>query len=324
MKVLVLSHDDVTDLLSVAECIPLMRDTLTALSSGAGHQPLRTVVAPPGQPGFLGLMPGFVSASKPVLGVKLLGIFGANPALGKDTHQGAVVLLDPQTGEMRAVVNASAITAVRTAAVSAVATDVLATACASVLTIIGTGVTAQWHARALIHVRPLASIRLVGRATARGLAVAAALGAELPVPITFTTDTAAALDGADLVVTATTSPEPVIDRAWLAPGVHINAVGACRPAERELDSATVAEAAFFVDRRESALRESGDLLLSGLGCDHIRGEVGEVCAGTVGGRAAAEQITVFESLGLAVEDLAAAAHVVEAAARTGHGTWVDF
>jgi ornithine cyclodeaminase/alanine dehydrogenase-like protein (mu-crystallin family) len=332
VKLLVLGHDDVTALLSVAECIPLMRETLTGLSKGDGHQPLRAIVQPPGLPGFLGLMPGYLGrpdagstgADPSVLGVKLLGVFPGNSRIGKDAHQGVVLLLDPATGEARAVVNASAITAVRTAAVSAVATDVLARPESHVLTVIGTGVTAQWHVRALLHVRPISSVRLVGRSTTRGLEVAAALGAELPVPITFTTETATALDGADIVVTATTSAEPVIAHDWLPSGVHINAVGACKPTTRELDTETMTAASIFVDRRESALNEAGDLLLAGLGADDIRGELGEVCAGTVAGRSSDDETTVFESLGLAVEDLAAAAHVVAAAQRTGHGTWAEF
>jgi ornithine cyclodeaminase len=324
VKVLVLGHDDVTELLSLAECIPLMRTALIGLSRGDGFQPLRSIIQPPGLPGFLGLMPGYLGGASPVLGIKLLGVFPGNSAIGKDAHQGVVLLLDPATGEAQAVVNASAITAVRTAAVSAVATDALARPDASVLTVIGTGVTAQWHVRALLHVRTIDSVRLVGRDTVRGLDVAAALGAELPVSVTFTTDTEAALDGADIVVTATTSAEPVLSRDWLAPGVHVNAIGACKPTTRELDSATMTAAAIFTDRRESALHEAGDLLLAGLGAEAIRAEIGEVCAGSAAGRGGRDEITVFESLGLAVEDLAAAAHVVAAAQRTGHGTWADF
>ena len=150
------------------------------------------------------------------------------------------------------------------------------------------------------------------------------LGAEFPVPISFTSDSASALDGADIVVTATTSATPVLRRSWLAPGVHINAVGACIPTAREIDTPTLQDATVFVDRRESALAEAGDLILAGVGAKGISAELGEVCAGARPGRTDPAEMTLFESLGLAVEDLAAAAHVVAAALRTGHGTWAEF
>jgi ornithine cyclodeaminase/alanine dehydrogenase-like protein (mu-crystallin family) len=329
VEILVLGHDDVTQLLSIAECIPLMRDTLAALSRGQGTQPLRTKMTGDGLPGFLGLMPGYVATGESgVLGVKLLGIFGGNPALGKDTHQGVVLLLDPATGEAKAVVSASAITAVRTAAVSAVATDALARPDATSLAVIGTGVQAQWHVSALVHVRSISRVRMAGRDETRGRALATRLSSEFATPVEFFTDAAEALDGADIVVTATNSRTPVLRRAWLAPGAHVNAVGACLPADRELDTDTVVDSAFYVDRRESALAEAGDFVIAakerGFGAEHIRGELGEVLGGAAPGRQSPEQLTVFESLGLSVEDLAAAAHVCAAAERTGNGTRVRF
>jgi ornithine cyclodeaminase/alanine dehydrogenase-like protein (mu-crystallin family) len=329
VEILILGHDDVTQLLPVAECIPLMRTTLAALSRGEGIQPLRNVVRPPGVPGLLALMPGFVRAGdRGVLGVKVLGIFGGNPGIGKDAHQGVVLLLDPETGEARAVVNASAITGVRTAAVSAVATDALARPDARVLTVLGSRVQAQWHVSALVHVRSLTQVRLTARDHVRGRAVAERLRPECATPIEYVPDVGAAVEGADIVVTATTAASPVLRRSWLAPGAHVNAVGACVPTDRELDTDAVADSSFYVDRRESALNESGDYRMAaaerGFGPEFIRAELGEVLAGTAPGRQSDGELTVFKSLGLAVEDLASAAYVVQAAARTGNGTRAAF
>ncbi len=328
MSILVIDHDTVTDILTLPACIAVMRETLSALGGGDGFQPLRSVVRPPGLAGFLGIMPGYVGGDTPALGIKLLGIYPGNPAIGLDSHQGVVVLLDPATGETRAIVNATAITSVRTAAVSAVATDVLARPDASVLTVAGTGFQAQWHVRALALVRKLERVRLTGRDAVRGGSVARRLTDEIGVPVEFVAEPANAYDGADIVVTATTSSAPVLRREWLAPGTHVNAVGACVPSARELDTETVATSRFVVDRRESALAESGDYLIAaadaGFGPEHIVAELGEILAGTAVGRTAPGDLTVFESLGLAVEDLAAARYVCATAEATGRGSVVPF
>lgn len=328
MEILVLGHDTVTALLTVDECIPLMHEALSALARGEGLQPLRSLVRPDGLPGFMALMPGYVGGDEPVLGMKLLGIFGGNPAIGKDAHQGLVLLLSPETGEPLAVVNASAITAVRTSAVSAVATDALARTDATDLTIFGIGVQAAWHARAIASVRALTRVRLVGRKIDEGTALAAKLFDELGIPVEFGTDARAALEGAEIVVTATSSTTPVLERAWLAAGTHVNAIGACVPYARELDTATVVDSRFVVDRRESALAETGDYLIAareaGFGPERIHAELGEVLIGAAAGRADDSEITVFKSLGLAVEDLAAASYLYAVAHRMGAGTRATF
>ena len=328
MKILVVGHDAVTELLTLSACIPVMRETLIAVSRGEGHQPLRSKVAPPGLDGFLGLMPGYIGGGAPALGIKMLGIYPGNSKIGKDSHQGAILLLDPATGEAEALVNATAITSVRTAAVSALATDVLARPDATELAVIGTGFQAQWHVRAIAAVRPLTAVRLTGRDETRGREVAAQLTADVGVPVEFVADPAQAVRGALIVVTATTSSTPVLERGWLAPGAHVNAVGACLPKDRELDTATVTESRFVVDRRESALAESGDYLIAaaeaGFGPERIAAELGEILGGTVAGRTADDELTVFESLGLAVEDLAAARYVCAVSSGTGHGSTVEF
>src|SRR5262245_16055841 len=239
-----------------------MRDTLAALARGAGHQPLRSIMRPPGLAGFMGLMPGYVAEPEPAFGVKLLGIFGGNPAIGKDAHQGVVLLLDPSTGEPRAILDASAVTAIRTAAVSAVATDAMARADATELAVLGTGVQGAWHVRTIAAVRPLTRVRMTGRDATRGASVAAGLAKELGLDVTYVADAREAVSGAGIIVTATSSSTPVVERAWLAPGAHVNAVGACVPRARELDTATVKDSRFVVDRAESALNEAGDYVIA--------------------------------------------------------------
>jgi ornithine cyclodeaminase len=324
VKIIVLAARHVHELLGYAECADVMRAALAELARGQIQQPLRTIVRPQDAAGFMGLMPAY---SPPAgYGLKALVITPGNPAAGKDAHQGAVLLFDAVTGEPLAMINASAITAIRTAAVSAVATDLLARPGAAQLAIIGTGVQGRAHAHAVAATRPLAGIRLAGRDLARAREVAAGLAAELDVPVTAVAGVPDALAGADIVVTATASATPVLRRDWLAAGAHINAVGACVPGEREIDTATMAEAAVFADRRESVLAESGDYLLAARdgAANPVRAELGELLLGTAEGRVGDDEITLFESLGLAAEDLAAARYLYTKAAGLGAGTLADF
>ena len=306
MKILVLASKHVRELLTYTECADVMREALAGLARGQIQQPLRTVVRPREAAGFMGLMPSY--SPEAGYGLKALVITPGNPAIGKDAHQGGVLLSDVRTGEPLALINASAITEVRTAAVSAVATDLLARPGAAELAIIGIGVQGQAHAHAIAAGRTLTGIRLAGRDLAR------------------TRQVPAAVDGADIVVTATNSSVPVLSREWLAPGAHVNAVGACVPGDRELDTAIMAEAAVFADSRESVSHEAGDFLLAqGEGViNPVRAELGEILVGSAPGRAGADEITVFESLGLAAEDLAAASFLYQKATRLGVGTAADF
>lgn len=301
MSVLVLGAADVGRVLRMDECIEAMADVLAALARGELYQPLRSVLRPPGAPGLIGLMP----AHRPgVYALKEVVVSPGNPARGLDTHQGAVLLHDGETGRLAAVLNASAVTAIRTAAVSAAATRALARPGARVVAIVGAGVQGRAHEEAIRVVLPDAEIRVWSRS--RG-------------------DTAEeAVRGADVVCTCTTAHEPVLRREWLAPGAHVNAVGSSLPTTRELDERTVSEATLFVDRRESALAEAGDLLLAGVGAERIAAELGEVLAGAHPGRTRADELTVFESLGLAAEDLAAAQLAVSRARELGVGTEVAF
>jgi ornithine cyclodeaminase/alanine dehydrogenase-like protein (mu-crystallin family) len=321
---LVLAGRHVRELLPYDECAQVMRRALAGLADGTLQQPLRTIVRPAGAAGFMALMPAYASGT--AYGLKALCITPGNPAIGKDAHQGGVLLFAADTGEPLAMVNASAVTEIRTAAVSAVATDLLARAGAAELAIIGTGVQARAHARALAATRPLTGIRIAGRDPARAREMAAGLAAELGLPVSAHEAARDAIEGADIVVTATSSSEPVLSRAWLAAGTHVNAVGACVPDAREIDTATMAEAALFADSRESVRNEAGDYLLARReGADNpVRAELGELLTGAAAGRADAGEITVFESLGLAAEDLAAASYLYEKATRLGAGTAADF
>jgi ornithine cyclodeaminase/alanine dehydrogenase-like protein (mu-crystallin family) len=323
VKILVLAARDVHELLGYRECADVMRQALTDLARGQIQQPLRTVVRPRDAAGFMGLMPAY---SPDGYGLKAICVTPGNPAVGKDAHQGGVMLFAADTGEPLALVNASAITEIRTAAVSAVATRLLARPGAAELAIIGTGVQGQAHAHALAATRPLTGIRMTGRDVARARKVAAELTEALGVPVTAAGSVPEAVDGADIVVTATSSAQPVLRREWLAAGSHVNAVGACLPHAREIDTATMAEAAVFADSRESARSESGDYLLAAQeGADNpVRAELGELLTGTASGRADDDEITVFESLGLAAEDLAAASYLYQKATRLGGGTSAEF
>ena len=305
-------------------CIEAMAEALASLARGEVHVPLRVVVRPKGEDTFLGLMPAHRGgpAALPLYSLKTVCVFPDNPQRGLDAHQGTVTLFDGETGETRAIMNASAITAIRTAAVSAVATRLLAREDVRELGILGAGVQARSHLEAMRLVRHFDRVRIFSPTAAHARALAKEAGAEA-------VGTAQeAVEGADVVVTATSAVDPVLRREWLKPGAHLNVVGGRPPTMRELDVATVADSAFYVDRRESAENEAYDyrdaLEAGAIGADHIKGEIGEVLIGTAPGRESADELTVFRSLGLAVEDLAAAEYVVRQARERGVGVEVEF
>jgi len=328
MRLLILSGSGVRDLLGYPECAGVVRAALAARARGEVHQPLRTIIQPDEAAGLMALMPAYWPGADPAYGLKAICVFPGNPAIGLDAHQGLVVLSSTRTGEPLAVLNASAITEIRTAAASAVATELLARDDATELAIIGTGVQAGAHLLAISASRALTEVRVAGRDPAKAAAFAVRMQAEVRVPVTARPSAREAVAGAGIIVTATSASEPVLRRGWLAPGTHVNAVGACLPRARELDAATIADAALFADSRESVCSEAGDYLLAlaegAIGPGHIRAEIGELLTGQAAGRTGDEEITVFESLGLAVADLAAAAYVYGEARRLSAGTWVDF
>jgi ornithine cyclodeaminase/alanine dehydrogenase-like protein (mu-crystallin family) len=304
MSVLVLDEEQVRELLTMAECIEAMDEVLRSLARGELHQPLRFVTRAPEGGTLMGLMPAWRGGRDATWSLKEIVIAPENPGRGLDAHQGAVLLHDGATGELRALLNASAITEIRTAAVSAVATRALAREGAQVVAILGGGVQARSHEAAMRAVLPAAEIRMWRRADG-GTAEQA-------------------VRGADVVCCCTSAREPIFEREWLDAGAHVNAVGSSVPTARELDAATVAAATLVVDRRESAVNEAGDLLLAGFGEERIAAELGEVLVGEHPGRTDAAELTVFKSLGLGVEDLAAGELVVRKARERGLGTEVSF
>ena len=328
MKTLVLNHDEVAQVLPMSECIEVMQEALSALARGEADQPLRTIFRPDNVHGVMAMMPSFRRGQTPIFGLKAICVFPDNAAIGKDAHQGGVLLFSGHTGELLALVNASAITAIRTAAVSAVATRALARKDASELTIIGAGVQARSHLEAMACVRPIKKARIVAQRLEKAQAFVTEFQPKFSFPLEAMQTAEEATCGADLIVTATTAREPVIKREWISPGAHINAIGTFSPKARELDTATMRAATLFVDRRESALNEAGDYILAAaegaIGADHIHAELGEVLISSRPGRTSDDEITVFKSLGLAIEDLAAAAHVYQKAAQRNVGTWVEF
>jgi len=328
MKVLMLSQDAVKELLPMSECIPLMVEALISLAKGKSYQPLRMIFRPPEASGLMSLMPSYRSDVHPIFGLKAICVFPGNPARGKDTHQGAVMIFSSETGELLAVENASAITAIRTAAVSAVATDLLARKDAGKLAIVGAGVQGRAHLEAISKVRNLTGVRVADKIMERTQKFVEEMAPCYSFPIQAMESVEAAVEGADIVVTLTNSSEPVIRREWIASGTHINAVGACIPSAREIDSKTMASSKLFVDKRESTLHESGDYLLAlkdgAIGHDHIRAEIGEVLIGAKPGRESQEEITLFKSLGLAVEDLVAAEYVYRKALEKNLGIRIEF
>jgi ornithine cyclodeaminase len=330
MDVLVLNGEEVTRLLPMPECIQVMRDALAALARGEALVPLRTVMRVPGVSGFLGLMPGYISPLKGqdgALGLKAVSVFPGNAQRGIDTHQGAVLLFEADTGRLSALMDGAAITAIRTAAVSGVATDLLARRDASELAILGAGVQARTHIEAIAAVRPLRRVRIWSRNAERAAALASELRPRVKISIEAAVSAEAAVREADIVATVTASPEPILERGWLKEGVHINAVGSSIPTSREIDTATMVAARLFVDRRESALAEAGDLLIAmaegAVKGDHVQAELGEVIIGKNPGRRSPHDLTLFKSLGLAVEDVASAAYLIRRARETGIGETVQ-
>jgi ornithine cyclodeaminase len=275
----------------------------------------------------MGLMPAHRGGERPLYALKAVCIFPGNPARGLDAHQGTVTLFDGTTGQPTAIVDASAITAIRTAAVSALATRLLAAEDARELAILGAGAQATAHLDALQDVRDFEQVRIYAptREHAERLAQRAGGGTTTATVVDRAED---AVRSAHVVVTATNSREPVLRREWLAPGAHVNAVGASAPTSRELDTATVADSSLFADSRESVLNEAGEFQLAVRegaieGPDHIRAELGEVVAGMHPGRTDAQEITLFRSLGLAIEDMAAAERAVGNARSRGAGVEVE-
>jgi ornithine cyclodeaminase len=323
---LILTHSQVRELLPMRDCMAVVAEALAALARGGGVQPLRDGFRLPDGGGVLAWMPGSLAAGE-VFGVKVLSVVEDPGALGVDSHQGGVLLFDAANGAPLALLEAGAITAVRTAAVSALASDRLARSEASVLAILGAGTQARSHVEAMLAVREIEIVRVWSRHPEKVRAFADEQAARHGVAVEPAASVAEAVAGADIVCTTTSAREPILTSEVLEPGMHVNAVGASVPSWRELDPGVVPLVALFTDRRESLAAEAGEyraaveqgLIPAGL----VVPELGEVLNGDHPGRTAATEITLFRSLGLAVEDLAAGRLVYERALERGMGTRVD-
>ncbi len=324
---LILSETDVRHLLSMDDLIQAMESALSEFSSGRTQQPLRTVLEIGPGHAFFGVMPAFMPASG-ALGTKLVTVFGSNPALGLPSHLATILLMDSTTGELLSVMDGRYITEARTAAVSAVSARLLAREDAGVLAILGSGVQARSHLRAFSHVRALRDVRVWSPSEIHRREFADEMHREIAVPISPAATVREAVDGADLVVLATAARDPILRSAWVADGAHIAAVGACRPDQREIETALVKRARVFVDSRTGALAEAGDLVLpireGAIDASHIAGELGQLSAGAVAGRQSPGEVTLFKSLGMAVEDVAAAHLAYQRATERGLGRGIPW
>lgn len=321
----VVNQEQVRLFLPMGACIGVVRDALAELAAGGAVQPLRPVMWLPDGRGAVGMMPGYL-ASIDVIGVKTITVFPGNAGTPYDSHQGTVMLFGGSNGRLMAVIDATEITAIRTAAASAVATDLLAVPDASIVAILGSGVQAASHIEAMPHVRAISEVRVWSRSRENADDLVSRTKAE-NFDLIAADSVEEAVAGAHIICTTTAAAEPVLAGDLLEPGMHINAVGSSVPHARELDGAAVARSRLFVDRVESAVNEAGDYLMAkdeGLVAeDHIQGEIGDILIGATEGRRDAEEITLFKSLGLAVEDVAAGYLVFQNATAAGMGLNVD-
>lgn len=304
----IIDREEVARRLTYEVCIPIVRDAMIAFSKGETQQLLRSII-PLAEGRMFGIMPGALGPAAP-FGAKLVSVFPDNFEKGLQSHQGLVVLFDPQSGAPVCVVHAGEVTAIRTAAASAVATDALARPDASRLTLLGYGEQAATHARAIAKVRALSNITVWGRSSERAGAFASRMAAELGVAVETAADAREAVAKADIVCTVTNAKEPVLLGEWVAPGTHLNLVGSSLAGPVEVDSDLVVRSRFIADSREGVLRQGAEFLRAKeaglIGDEHIVAEIGEVLSGAIPGRRSDDEITVYKSLGHVVQDLASA------------------
>ncbi len=326
MDVLIVNQKEVPALLPMGECMEVMAAALAALARSEALLPLRSIMWLPEKLGALGMMPAYLKDAN-VLGLKVISVFPGNHGTEFDAHQGAVMLFEAKNGRPLAIIDATEITAIRTAATSGVATKLLAREDAWDLAILGSGTQAVKHLEAMLLAREIRRVRVWSRNPQNAARFAERESRLRGITVEVMPAAREAVEHADLICTTTSSSEPVLSGEWIAPGTHINAVGSSVPFARELDTAAVTQSRLFVDRRESTLNEAGDFLFpkkeGAIGDDHIQGEIGELLIGRAGGRRSAGEITLFKSLGLAIEDLASAQHIYTKAMERGMGSRVE-
>jgi ornithine cyclodeaminase len=321
----------------MSDLIAAMESALAKFSSGEVLQPVRTVLTVGPAKSYYGLMPAYIPAPAGrgprdadlasgggSMGAKIVTVFGENHKKGLPSHLATILLLDPDTGSLVAIMDGRYITEARTAAVSAVSARFLARPNASTLALVGSGVQARSHLEALMHVRQLTDVRVWSPRPQSRQRFIDDMSPRVPIPIRDCSTAEAAVSGADLIVIATASTTPVVESAWVADGAHVMCVGACRPDQREMDPALVKRGRLYVDSRAGALVEAGDVVMNIadqlFDASHLRGEIGELVLGRVAGRGHDADVTIFKSLGMAVEDVVAADLVFRRASETGAGT----
>ncbi len=310
-----IDQQEVRERLTYEVCIPLVRQAMIAFSRGETRQHLRSIL-PLSEGRVFGIMPGALGEHA-MFGAKLISVFAGNFAKGIQSHQGVVVLFDGESGAPICIAHAGEVTAIRTAAASAVATDALARPDAARMAILGYGEQAHTHARAISRVRKLEAITVWGRDPARAKAFAKSVEAELGLPVFVASTVRQAVTGVDIVTAVTNAREPILEGAWLAPGTHVNLVGSSGAGPAEADHEVVVRSRFIADSREGVLAQGAEFLrakAAGLVDDsHVVGEIGQVLTGDLEGRQSRDQITVYKSLGHVVQDLAAAKALYESA-----------
>jgi ornithine cyclodeaminase len=310
----------------MAECIELMGEALKSMARGQVILPLRPVMWLPEKVGALGMMPGYLGDLE-IMGLKIVSVFPGNHGTEYDSHMGAVMIFEAKHGQPLAIMDATEITAIRTAAVSGVATRLLSREDAGDLAILGSGTQARTHLEAMLLCRTIRRVRVWSRNPENGRLFAERESIRHNLRVESLPTVQAVVQGADIICTTTSSPDPILLGHYLSPGSHINAVGSSVPFARELDTEAVMKSRLFVDRRESTLNEAGDFLIpkkeGAITDSHILGEIGEILLANAQGRKSEEEITLFKSLGLAVEDLASADHIYRKAVARGLGTLVE-
>jgi ornithine cyclodeaminase len=307
-----LSKEEVATLLPMDECIAVMKDAFSNLADGKCLQPLRSLMWLPDRKGLLGMMPGY-AAGPGVMGIKVITVFHGNRELGLPSHQGTVTLFDAANGKPLLIADAMEITSIRTAAASALATSLLAREDSTKLAIIGTGEQAERHIEAISLVKNISEVFLWGRNEEKADKLARKLSARYKFTFSVMKSVAETVQNADIICTVTSSSQPVLMGDWLQHGTHINAVGACTPNVRELDTKAVQMSVLFTDSYESLFSEAGDFLIpkkeNAIDNNHVRAELSELVSGSKKGRTDKDEITIFKSLGIAAEDIFSASHI---------------
>ncbi|MHA2249548.1 MAG: ornithine cyclodeaminase family protein [Candidatus Kariarchaeaceae archaeon] len=323
--VLVLCNDDVKSLLSMEVCIDLVAQAHGKLHKNMAYQPLRKAMIDPSVKGILAAMPAYIGGDDPVLGLKVVSVFHDNLKYGLESHQATILLLNPDTGRLKAIIDGAEITALRTAAASAVATKFLATKEATNLSILGVGVQAHTHLNAISLVRPIENIAIWNRSKNRALEFVNKYSKDYSINHFDTVKQA--VEDADIICTVTASTDPILKGDWVKEGTHINAVGSCTPNARELDTELIMRSSLFTDVVESAMNESGDILIpineGKLNHSPILIELGQLVNEGHPGRTSDTEITIYKSLGLGIQDLSTAQYVFNEAKQSGLGTIIS-